>query len=169
MNSERTLYLILNVIIFLLLIGIGLGIFFFVMLLFGLKQNFVDVKVDVINFKTEAMLYVYTILKLGVYAIFIKALWNLRKATKCLLKKDFYNKELINTLSVSGKLTVIAGVSYWCIDGISTLFFKFKFILGLSEKTLVYLSIIAVGLFFMLMSRVLRDTKFIKEENDLTI
>lgn len=169
MNATRTLYSILNVIIFLLLIGIGLGIFFFVMILFGVKQEFLIIDEDVVSFKTEAMLYVYRILKLGVYVVFVRALWNMRKATKLLLKKDFYNKELIKALSASGKLMVIAGVSAWCIDGISDVFFKFKFLIGLSEKTLVHLFIIAIGLFLMLMGTVLRDTKAIKQENDLTI
>ncbi|WP_299113853.1 DUF2975 domain-containing protein [uncultured Winogradskyella sp.] len=169
MSSAKTLYSILNVIIFLLLIAIGLGIFFFVALLFGIKQDFVDLRVDVINFKTEAMLYVYTILRLGVYAIFIKALWDMRKAIKLFLKKDFYNNELIKTLSTSGKFMVITGVSAWCINGISNVFFNFQFSIGFSEKTLVYLFLIGIGLFLMLMSTVLRDTKTIKEENDLTI
>ncbi|AXT18778.1 hypothetical protein D7030_05915 [Flavobacteriaceae bacterium AU392] len=169
MNTARILYSILNVIIFLLLIGIGLGIFFFVMILFGVKQDFLGIDEGLVSFKTEAMLYVYTILRLGVYVVFVVTLWNMRKATKLLLKKDFYNKELINALSTSGKLMVIAGISSWCINGISNVFFKFKFLIGLSEKTLVYLLIIAMGLFFMLISTVLRDTKIIKEENDLTI
>ncbi|SHG72601.1 DUF2975 domain-containing protein [Winogradskyella jejuensis] len=169
MNSIKTLYFILNVIIFLLLIAIGLGIFFFVTLLFGIKQDFINLEVDLINFKTEAMLYVYTILRLGVYAIFIKALWNLRKATKLFLKKDFYNGELIKVLSISGKLMIITGVSAWCVNVISDVFFKFQFSIGLSEKALVYLFLIAIGLFLMLMSTVLRDAKAIKEENDLTV
>lgn len=169
MNSARILYSILNVIIILLLIGIGLGVFFYVMMLFGVKQDFVFVREDVINFKTQAMHTFYTILGLGVYAIFIKALWTMRKATKLFLKKDFYNNELINALSTSGKLIIIAGVSAWCIDGISNVFFKFRYSIGLSEKTLVCLFIIAIGLFLMLISTILRDTKAIKDENELTI
>ena len=169
MNATRILYSILNVIIFLLLIGIGWGIFFFVMTLFGVKQEFLIIDEDVVNFKTEAMLHVYRILKLGVYVVFVRALWNMRKATKLLLKKDFYNKELIKSISISGKLMVIAGVSAWCIDGISNVFFKLKVFIGLSEKTIVYLLLIAMGLFLMLMGTVLRDTKAIKDENDLTI
>ncbi len=169
MNSARTLYSILNVIIFLLLIAIGLGIFFFVMTLLGVKQDFLFIGEGIVSFKTEAMLYVYTILRLGVYAIFIKALWNLRKAIKLFLKKDFYNSQLIKALSISGKFMVITGVFAWCIDGIGNVFFKFQFSIGLSEKILVYLFIIAIGLFLMLMSTVLRDTKAIKDENDLTI
>jgi len=169
MNSAKTLYSILNIIIFLMLIGIGLGIFVFGMMLFGVKQDFVGIRTDVINFKTQAMHTFYTIFGLGVYAIFIKALWNMRKVTKLFLNKDFYNDELINTLSTSGKLMIIAGVFRWCIDGISDVFFKFRSSIGLSEKTLICLFIIAIGLFLMLMSTVLRDTKAIKEENDLTI
>ncbi|RZN84687.1 MAG: hypothetical protein EVB11_01145 [Winogradskyella sp.] len=169
MNSARTLYSILNVIIFLLLIGIGLGVFFYVMMLFGVKQDFVGIRMDVINFKTQVMHTFYTILGLGVYAIFIKALLKLRTATKLFLKKDFYNNELIRLLLISGKLMVISGVSAWSINVIGNVFFKFRFVIGLSEKTLIYLFIIAIGLFLMLMSTVLGDTKAIKEENDLTI
>lgn len=169
MSSAKTLYAILNVIIFLLLIGIGLGIFVLAMILFGVKQDFIGLKHEVLIFKTEAMLYVFTFLELGIYAVFVDALWKLRKATKLLLKKDFYNAELIKGMFTSGKLMVFSSVALWFIDEISNMFFKRKVLVGLSEKTLVYLLIIAMGLFLMLMSTVLRDTKAIKEENDLTI
>ena len=169
MNSARTLYLILNTIFILLLVGIGLGVFFYVTLLFGVEQGFVDADMDKTNFKTEVMHTFYTILRLGVYAIFIKAIWELRKATKLFLKKDFYNNELLKRLFTSGKFMVASGVSIWCINGISDVFFKFRFSIGLSEKTLVYLLLIAIGLFLMLMSSVLNDAKILKEETDLTI
>lgn len=169
MSSARTLYLILNVIIFLILISIGLGIFVLAMILFGVKQDFIGFKEDALIFKTEAMLYVFTFLELGVYIVFVVALWKLRKATKLLLKKDFYNAELIKEMFTSGKLMVLSSVSLWFIDEISNMFFKRKVLIGLSEKTLVYLLIIAMGLFLMLMSTVFRDTKAIKDENELTI
>jgi len=169
MNSARSLYSILNVIIFLLLIGLGLGIFFFAMILLGVKQDIIHINEDISNFKTETMLYIFVILKLSIYVVFIVALWKLRKVTQLLLKKDFYNKELINVLSSSGKLMVITGVVSWCIDWLSNIFFKYKFIIGINEKTIVYLLAIAIGLFLMLISTVLRDAMTIKEENDLTI
>ena len=169
MSSARTLYLILNVIIFLILISIGLGIFVLAMILFGVKQDFIGFKEGALIFKTEAMLYVFTFLELGVYIVFVVALWKLRKATKLLLKKDFYNAELIKEMFTSGKLMVLSSVSLWFIDEISNMFFKRKVLIGLSEKTLVYLLIIAMGLFLMLMSTVFRDTKAIKDENELTI
>ena len=169
MSSAKTLYLVLNIIILLLFIGICLGIFFFTTILFGLEQDIVHIKEDIANFKTEAMFYFFTILKLGVYVVFIVALSKLRKVTKLLLKNDFYNQELIQSLFFAGKVMVIAGISSWCIDWVSNLFFRFKFIMGLSEKSLVYLLVIAIGFLLMLMSSVLRDTKAIKEENDLTI
>lgn len=81
MNSAKTLYSILNVIIFLILISIGLGIFVLAMVLFGVEQDFIGLEHDALIYKTEAMLYVFTFLKLGVYAVFVVALWKLRKAT----------------------------------------------------------------------------------------
>ena len=90
MNSARTLYLILNVIIFLILISIGLGIFVLAMILFGVKQDFVGIDQDVLTYKTESMLYIFCFLTLWVYAAFVVALWRLRKATKLLLKKKPY-------------------------------------------------------------------------------
>ncbi|WP_179348934.1 hypothetical protein [Winogradskyella pacifica] len=169
MNSAKTLYAILNVIIFLLLIGIGLGIFVLAMVLFGIEQDLIGLKHDALVFKTERMLYIFTFLELLVYAVFVDALWKLRKATKLLLKNDFYNIELISGMFNSGKLMILSSVALWFIDEIGNMFYKRQVILGLSEKTLVYLLIIAMGLFLMLMSTVLRDTKAIKEENDLTV
>ena len=169
MNSAKTLYTILNVIIILILISIGLGIFVLSMILFDVKQDFIGLKYDALTFKTERMLYVFTFLELLVYVVFVAALWELRKATKLLLKNDFYKTELISGMFNSGKLMILSSVALWFIDEISNMFYKRQVLLGLSEKTLVYLLIIAMGLFLMLMSTVLRDTKAIKEENDLTI
>ncbi|WP_179343223.1 hypothetical protein [Winogradskyella ursingii] len=169
MNSARTLYLILNVIIFLLLISIGLGIIVLAMTLLGVKQEFIGLKHDALIFKTESMLYIFTFLKLVVYVVFVVALWKLRRATKLLLNKDFYNSELLIGMFNSGKLMVLSSVSLWFIDEIGNMFFKRKVFIGLSEKTLVYLLIIAMGLFLMLMSTIIRDAKVIKEENDLTV
>ncbi|SDG66791.1 hypothetical protein [Winogradskyella thalassocola] len=169
MNSAKTLYAILNVIIFLLLIGIGLGIFVLAMVLFGIDQDLIGLKHDALVFKTERMLYVFTFLELGVYAAFVVALWRLRMATKLLLKNHFHNAKLIMEMFFSGQLMVLSSVALWLVDEIGNMFYKRQVVLGLSEKTLVYLLIIAMGLFLMLMSTVLRDTKIIKEENDLTI
>ncbi|WP_179351137.1 hypothetical protein [Winogradskyella vidalii] len=169
MNSAKTLYAILNVIIFLILASIGLGIFVLAMVFFGVKQDIIGLKYEEIIFKTEAMLYGFTFLELVVYAGFVVSLWKLRKATKLLLKNDFYNTELMSGMFDSGKLMVFSSVALWVIDEVSNMFFKRQVVLGLSEKTLVYLLIIAMGLFLMLISTVLRDTKVIKEENDLTI
>lgn len=169
MSSARLLYSILNIIMILLLIGIGLGVFVYMALLFGVEQDFILIREDVNDFKTQAKHTVAVLLKLGVYAVFIAAIWKLRHATKLLLKKDFYNNQLIAALSISGKYMVITGVLGWCIDILSDVFFKFRFTIGITETNLAYLFIIAVGLFLMLMSSVLIETKAIKEENDLTV
>lgn len=169
MNSAKTLYWILNVIIFLLLIGICLGIFFFAMVLFGIKQDFVNIYEGVISFKTDKMLYVFTILKLVVYIVFIASLLKLRESIKLLLNKDFYKIQLIITLFSSGKLMVITGVFSGLIDIISNVFFKINVSAGFSEEMLVYLLVIAIGFFLMLISTVLKDAKTVKDEHNLTI
>jgi len=169
MNSAKTLYYLLNVIIFLILISIGLGIFVLTMILFGVEQDFIGIKEDPLTYKTESMLYRYTFFKLVIYAVFVAALWKLRKATKLLLKNDFHNAELIKEMFNSGKLMILCSVALWFIDELSNRYFKRHVLDGLSEKTLVYLLVIMIGLFLMLMSTVLKDTKAIKEENELTI
>ena len=90
MSSAKTHYLILNVIIFLLLIGIGIGIFFFATILFGVEQQIISIEEDVTNFKTEIKFYFFTILRLGVYVVFIVALLKWRKVIKRMLENDFY-------------------------------------------------------------------------------
>ena len=169
MNSAKILYWILNVIIFLILTCIGIGIFVLGMILFGVKQDFILVDENPLTYKTEAMLYGFTFFKLVIYAVFVAALWKLRKATKLLLKNDFHNAELIMEMFNSGKLMLLSSVALWFVDELSNRCFRRHVLEGLSEKTLVYLIVIMMGLFLMLMSTVLRDTKIIKEENDLTI
>ena len=84
MNSAKTLYSILNVIIFLLLIGIGLGIFVLAMALFGIKQDFIGLKYEALIFKTERMLYLFRAWGL---CCFCPCPLEIKKGNKVVIKK----------------------------------------------------------------------------------
>ena len=169
MDSAKTLYSILNLIIFLIIFSIGIGLIMTVLILFNVIDGPLALKPDFVDYKNDIMQYVFMAFKLIVYIVFISGLLKLRFATKLLLEKDFYKFELIKALGFAGKAIVITGILSWLIDGLSHIYFNDEISISISEKTFVYLFVTAMGLFLMLMGNVINDAKNLKQENDLTI
>jgi len=170
MDSAKTLYQILNLIIILILLSIGVGILLFGLIFFGiLPIETAAMQSDLLQYTKDPGLYVFIILILAVYGVFIYGALKLRQATKLLVAHKFYTTELTSRVILSGKCMIITGVFAWLVDGLSSLYFKQEIQIGLSEKTFIYLFMIAMGLFMMLMGKVLEDAKNLKEESDLTI
>ena len=170
MDSAKTLYNILNTILILITLAIGIGLVLFFLVFFNvLPANTVSYRPDLITYKNDVELYGFIALMLMVYTVFTYGIWKLKEATKLLMGHDFYNIELIKRITISGKCMVLTGVFAWLTDGLSNIYFKQFTSISLTEKTFIYLFIIAVGLFMMLVGRVINDAKQHKEENELTI
>jgi len=170
MNSAKTLYNILNAILILILIAIGVGVVLSFLVFFNvLPANTVSYRPDLMTYRSDVEIYGFFALMLMVYTVFTYGIWKLKEATKFLMGLDFYNIELIKRITISGKCMLLTGVFAWLIDGLSNIYFKQLISIGLTEKTFIYLFIMAMGLFMMLMGSVINDAKQLKQENELTI
>lgn len=170
MNSAKTLYSILNLIIILILISIGLGILLFVVSYFtDLPINTSFNQQDLSSYPNDIALYIFMGLNILVYAVFIAGIWRLRQVTQLFIEHKFYTTALISKIGTAGKFFLLSGVFMWLINGLSNAYFKQEIKISIGEKTFVYLFIIAMGLFMMLIGSVIKDAKSLKEENGLTI
>lgn len=170
MISAKILHNLLNIIVYLILISITIGMIFSVLMFFSeLPSDKVLTGSNLMTYKGDSGLYVFISLMLLVYVVFIFGIWKLKEACGFLMEHNFYNTELIKKIIIFGKCMIIAGVFSWLIDGLSSIHFNHEASISLTEKTFMYLFIIAIGLFAMLMGNILYDAKTLKEENDLTI
>lgn len=169
MNSAKTLYSILTILISLIVLSISIGFIISILVFSGAMEGTVTFQPGFEAYKTDVVLYLFMALILIIYVIFIAGLLKLRQATKLLLNQKFYTSKLIHTTIFSGKCLVIVGIFSWLIDGLSSMYFEDVISISISEKTFIYLFITAMGLFLMLMGDVIKSAKTIKEENELTI
>lgn len=168
MNVSKTLYWVLNALIFLVIVSIVYGSVVTILLITGaipdqLYQNIIPYS------ELDEVAYIFMFLSLITYIVFIYGLFKLRKVAKLFLNNTIYDFNLGRNCNIAGKSFVISGVFWWMFDGISALHYNNEFSIGLSQKTFVYLFFISIGLFLMLTSQFFDNAVKIKEENDLTI
>lgn len=169
MNTSKTLFSTLNVLIILVILAIGAGIVITTLAISGV--NFENFKVisGVSLQELTAAHYLFMGLNLILYFVFIYGLFKLRIVAKLFLNNTFYDSELGKNSALAGKSFVLSGVFWWLFDGLSTIHFDQEFSIGVSEKTFVYLFFIVIGLFLMLSSNLFDNAFELKSENDLTI
>ncbi len=172
MNTAKTLFTTLNVLIFLTLLSIGLGLilsFFSFTELGEIDYSFTfDGNKIAISDLTIAH-YIFMGLNLIFYFVFIFGLIKLRTAAKLILSNNIYNPSLSMNTDLAGKSFILTGVFWWLFDGLSSIHFDNTLSIGVSDKTFIYLFIICIGLFFMLTSKLFTNAIQLKTENDLTI
>jgi len=169
MNTTKSLYSVLNVLIFLVILAISIGVIFTGLSMAGINfesVNFMDPQS--ITELTGAH-YIFMALNLIFYIVFIFGLWKLRNVAKLFLNNTFYDSALGRNCDFAGKSFVLAGVFWWLFDGLSSIHFDRQFSIAVSDKTFVYLFIIAIGLFLMLTSKLFDNALELKTENELTI
>ena len=107
------------------------------------------------------------------------AIYFLRKTIPFFMKSDFYNKDVINLFKKVGNIFVFIGISTIISTLYSTVIiqnltqketfstqFLFVFFSSFNLKSIFS---ITIGLFFLLFSKILENSKELKQENNLTI
>lgn len=161
---------ILDILFWVLVIGLAGRI------LLTLLFYFTDVPVDmrINNFEvTEFTLPVITgiILKIFVSAIFIYIIYVLRKVVRSFFKGKLFTPLQIAGLNIIGKLIVIATITEVAIDFLLRLVLEQKANIGIDLKP-SFSSIwftLALGLFFILLSKSFSYANRLQEENELTV
>ncbi len=168
MKNKQLLINILNILLFFIIGGMVLGI---LLIVFGTEslQTILSTKLNVLNSSSQSVVYLFMVATLIIYGVFTLGLWHFRKAGLYLLKSGFKQTNLGKHVTIAGKSFVLSGVFWWLIDGLSAIVFSQELSISVSNKTFIYLFFIAVGIFMMLMSTVLKEAQQLKQENDLTI
>jgi len=168
MDTSKTLFSTLNVLIFVIILAISIGLIITFLSASGVISE--------ATFKNEILFsdlnwthYLFMALNLVVYFVFIYGLFKLRAVSKLFLKRSFYDSQLGKNSSLAGKAFILSGVFWWLFDGLSSIHFNNKFSIGVSDKTFIYLFFIVMGLFLMLTSQSFDKALELKNENDLTI
>ena len=172
MNTEKTLFSTLNVLIFLILLAIGFGLIFSILSMTGVIGVTPSITInghEIGHNDLTVAHYIFMGLNLIFYGVFIFGLFKLRVVAKLILQNDIYNPSLSINSELAGKDFVLTGTFWWLFDGLSNLHFNNKLSIGVSDKTFVYLFIICIGLFLMLTSKLITNAIQLKAENDLTI
>ena len=103
--------------------------------------------------------------------LFIFIVYVLRNLIKSFFKDTLFTRFQINALNITGQLIILATFFTPLINFISNLILKSKarisFEVELSMNSFWFT--LAIGLFFILLSRVFQQAKNIKEENELTV
>jgi hypothetical protein len=103
--------------------------------------------------------------------LFIFIICVLRKLIKSFFKDTLFTRFQINALNLTGQLIILATIVTPILNFISTMILKSKARMSLdielSMNSLWFT--LAIGLFFILLSKVFQQAKNIKEENELTV
>jgi len=172
MNTAKTLFSILNVLIFLIFLALGIGLLIGMFSLLGYIDGNSTITIDgknIVKSDLTTAHYIFMMLNLIVYLVFIFGVIKLRQVAKLLLYNDIYDLSLISNTELVGKSFVITGIFWWLFDGLSSVHFNNELSIGVSDKTFIYLFITCIGLFIMLVSNIIGNGIQLKAENDLTI
>lgn len=158
-------------ILFLLLIFAYSG-----MILYLIFQTLTDLPLDLTingNEITEfspSIIFILTI-KILISAIFIYIIFLLRKVVRSFFKRKLFTPLQITSLNLIGQLTIIFSLAEVLIDFFLSLALDNRARIGISVEN-SFDSIwftLALGLFFILLSKSFRYAKSLQEENDLTV
>jgi hypothetical protein len=129
-------------------------------------------------------IYLVPISQILNFLLLIIAIFLLRKGTASFINSDFYNDQVISNFKKAGNIFVFIGLSTICINLFTVMYMqnlsynmmqvKTHFListLNILTTAIDLESILAIiaGLFFLLFSNIFENSKFLKQENDLTI
>lgn len=166
MKSEKLFKILIDAIFILQLLGISSAIF--------IIPSGAIIKINMQNQPVEEWsLFHWLILVISflAYIIFVVGIFYLKKISKGLVDRKYFTILMIKNLQKVGKMFIVSG-SF--MIGI----FLIQFISNLTNKTirLIYntellfsVFIVAIGLFFLIQSKILEVGKNLKQENELTI
>lgn len=161
---------ILDILFWILVIGLAGRIL--ITVLFYFTDVPVDLKINDFEI-TEFTLPVVVgiILKIMVSAIFIYIVYVLRKVVRSFFKRKLFVPIQISGLKIIGNLIIIATITEVAIDFLLRLFLEQKTNIGIDLKP-SFNSLwftLALGLFFILLSKSFGYAKGLQEENELTV
>ncbi len=169
MNTSKVLFNLLSILIFLVILAIVVGIVITVLSIMGIGSENLSFNGNHSIEDLTSTHFIFMGLNVIFYIVFIYGLFKLRTVAQLFLNNTFYDSELGKNCDLAGKSFILAAVFWWFFDGLSNMFIDHEVSIGVSDKTFIYLFIIAIGLFLMLTSKLFDKALELKSENDLTI
>ncbi len=167
MNLSRTLVILLDIFFFLMVLIIAASIAMTIYTIYQTEESFFQ---ELAELDGSGIYYlIHTLVVGSAQFIYLAIIYYFRKGIKGMVEHNFFHMDVSKYLNVAGKLLALVSVV--------SIFFKFILPLfvgsfSLSMETSLLESevfIVIIGLFLMLMSRVIKVGLTLKSENELTI
>lgn len=115
------------------------------------------------------LVYIFVASAFILLVVFALGVFWLKKSTRKLVNREFYNPQVINSFNKSGKAFVFVGLASLIISFLAHLILDSRLNISITPWGNSNFYLIITGLFFLLFGKVLAQGKILKDENDLTI
>lgn len=168
MNLSKTLLFAIDVFFFLLLlISLSAGVFYFYLAFisetpFYIENNIFDAGLNIKNLIKPIVLIIGQL-------VYLATVFYLRKGVRDMVGKTFFHESVAKNLSIAGVLLFVVSLVSIVFTFLQNLW---DGVLKLGMETSILKSeifMIIIGLFLILMARVVKEGVALKSENDLTI
>lgn len=135
-------------------------------------QGFIPIEIDgqvISELSPVALVVIFAELVIGglsVYTIYV-----LRKLVRSFFKGKFFTRYQIASLNLIGQLIIVVTLGQAVIGVFARIYFESRVQVGV-QADLSFTSfwfILAIGLFFMYLSKIFENARLLKEENELTV
>ena len=170
MKPPILLKTILDILLILLVLSVSTTFILFIISLFTNSSMPMEVNnrsVETLNASTITLISISFLFSiLSVYIIFL-----LRKLIRSFFKLKFYTRLQVSLFNLIGQLIIVTAIGRTILNFFSLLLLEGKAKLGIEVDTSFdnLLFILAIGLFFIYMSKIFENARTMKEENELTV
>ena len=170
MKPPLALKTILDILFILLILSVTAPLIIFVAMLF--TENPIPIEVnnmEIRDFKFSTITLITISFLLSLLSIYI--IYLLRKLVRTFFKLKFYTRLQVSLFNLIGQLIILTAILKIVVNFFSSLILEGKTSVGFTVDTSFdnLLFILAIGLFFIYMSKLLDNARIMKEENELTV
>jgi hypothetical protein len=171
MKPSILLKTILDICLYFLVISLIISVFFFVIQLIT-GENLTPININgtkILEFNTSSSVLI--IIEMLIASMFIYTIYILRKLIRNFFKGKLFTTFQIASLRLIGQLIILITIFQGIVNFITPLIINGEGRIGI-EIDFTFGSfwfILAIGLFFIFLSKVFENAKKLKEENELTV
>ena len=171
MKPPILLKTILDICFYLLLLSFLSAVFIAVITAFmGGESIPVEINGRIISeFTPIALIVIFS--ELFLEGLLVYTVYILRKLIRNFFKRKLFTRYQIASLNLIGRLIIIITLGQGLINFITKIFFEAKLFLGI-EVNLSFISfwfILAIGLFFIYLSKIFENARHLREDNEYTV
>ena len=169
MKPSVLLKTILDICFFLLLISFFSALFITAMTA-ALGNDFIPMELNshIISEFTPVSLIVM-VAELAIGGLLVYTIYVLRKLVRNFFKGKLYTRYQIASLNLIGQLIIIIILGQGVIDFITRIYFESQVGIHIGFSLTSFWFILAIGLFFIYLSKVFDNARLLKEDNELTV